>query len=155
MPNKKVDIFKETSNKLYAYLNEHQMRHTSERIFILEAICRLKSFTVDELRASLTDMNISRATVYNTLVVLEKAEIVHRLDKEFGVRATQYELIQYSESSVQVICTRCGRTSKVKDTTIHRMLSDKRWSNFEPQHFSLYVYGKCKVCKNKKSKINT
>ena len=155
MPNKKIDIFKATTKTLDAYLNEHRMRHTSERIFILEAICRLKSFNVDELRAALTDMTISRATVYNTLTVLEEAKIIRRLDKEFGVRATQYELIQYGESSVQVICTRCGRMSKVKDTTIHRMLSDKRWSNFEPQHFSLYVYGKCKVCRNKKSKINT
>lgn len=155
MPNKKIDIFKATTKTLDAYLDEHRMRHTSERIFILEAICRLKSFNVDELRAALTDMTISRATVYNTLTVLEEAKIIRRLDKEFGVRATQYELIQYGESSVQIICTRCGRMSKVKDTTIHRMLSDKRWSNFEPQHFSLYVYGKCKVCRNKKSKINT
>ena len=155
MPNKKIDIFKETSKMLDAYLNEHRMRHTSERIFILEAICRLKSFHVDQLRAALTDMTISRATVYNTLTILEDAKIIRRLDKEFGVRATQYELIQDGESSVQVICTRCGRMSKVKDTTIHRMLSDKRWSNFEPKHFSLYVYGQCKVCRNKKSKINT
>jgi Fe2+ or Zn2+ uptake regulation protein len=154
MPTKKIDIFKEATNTLYAYLNKHHMRHTAERIFILEAICRLKSFTVDELREQLTEMNISRATVYNTLTILEKAEIIHRVEKEFGIRATQYELILHNESSVQIICTRCGRVSKVKDTTIQRMLSDKRWTNFCPQHFALYIYGKCKICRNKKTKNN-
>mgnify|MGYP002513039413 CR=1 FL=1 len=149
MPTKKIDIFKEATNTLYAYLNEHHMRHTAERIFILEAICRLKSFTVDELREQLTEMNISRATVYNTLTILEKAEIIHRVEKEFGIRATQYELILHNESSVQIICERCGRISEVKDSTISRMLEDKKFTNFTPERFSLYIYGHCKVCRRK------
>lgn len=149
MPNKKTDIFTEVSNQLYAYIDKHHLRQTTERMVILEAVCSLKSFTVDELRATLTQLNISRATVYNTLTLLEDASIIRRLDKEFGVRGTQYELVKAAESSVQVVCTRCGRVSRVKDTTIQRMLADKRWNNFVPHHFSLYVYGKCKVCRKK------
>ena len=61
---------------LDAYLNEHRMRHTSERIFILEAICRLKSFHVDELRAALTDMTILppwlHCTTTHTMCVIWK-----------------------------------------------------------------------------------
>jgi Fur family ferric uptake transcriptional regulator len=153
MTNKKTDIFQQSSDILCAYIDQHQMHHTAERMVILQAICQLQSFTVDELRKELTELNISRATVYNTLVLLEKAEIIHRLDKEFGVRATQYELIMAMESSVQVICARCGRVSKIKDTTIHRMLADKKWTNFVPDHFSLYVYGQCKKCRRKINKL--
>lgn len=149
MPYRKTDIFTEVSNQLYAYIDKHGLRHTTERMVILEAICRLKSFTVDELRDVLTHLKISRATVYNTLTLLVDANIIRRLDKEFGTRAIQYELVRISQSSVQVICTRCGRVSKIKDSTIQRMLADKRWSNFELQHLTLYVYGKCKVCRKK------
>jgi Fur family ferric uptake transcriptional regulator len=102
-----------------------------------------------ELQDSIIEHSISRATVYNTLALLEKANIILRLEKDFGVRAQQYELVNNKDSFVHIICQKCGRVKKVSDATIARMLADKRWSNFVPQHFSLYVYGKCRVCKNK------
>lgn len=148
MPHKKEDIFQSTSEKLHTYLDEHGLRHTPERLTILAKICHLQRFTIEELRDALTtELTISRATIYNTLSLLENANLVQKLDKEFGVRAAQYELVQASESSVQVVCQRCGRVSVIKDSTISRMLADKRWSNFVPHHFSLYMFGQCKVCR--------
>ncbi|MBQ9752435.1 MAG: transcriptional repressor [Paludibacteraceae bacterium] len=154
MPTKKEDILQSSSSRLCAYLDEHQLRHTPERFTILSTVCKLQRFTIDELRASLNELAISRATVYNTLSLLEDAQLVRRLTKEYGVRAAQYELVRATDSVVQIICQRCGRVGIVKDPTIKRMLADKRWSNFEPDHFSLYVVGQCKVCRrrgNKKS----
>lgn len=149
MPHKKDDIFQHTSEQLCAYLDEQHLRHTPERFTILSAVCKLQRFTIDELRDALTELAISRATIYNTLSLLEKARLVQKLEKEFGVRTAQYELVQATESSVQIICQRCGRVSIVKDSTISRMLADKRWSNFVPHHFSLYMFGNCKVCRKK------
>ena len=149
MPNKKEDIQPAPAELLANYLVEHQLRHTPERYTILAKICELQRFTIDELRSKLTDITISRATVYNTLSLLEDARLIQKLDKEFGVRTAQYELVHASDSSVQVICQRCGRVSTVRDTTISRMLADKKWSNFVPHHFSLYVFGHCKVCRRK------
>ena len=149
MPNKKEDIQPTPAELLANYLVEHQLRHTPERYTILTKICELQRFTRDELRSTLTDITISRATVYNTLSLLEDARLIQNLDKEFGVRTAQYELVHASDSSVQVICQRCGRVSTVRDTTISRMLADKKWSNFVPHHFSLYVFGHCKVCRRK------
>ena len=149
MPNKKEDIQPTPAELLANYLVEHQLRHTPERYTILAKICELQRFTIDELRSKLTDITISRATVYNTLSLLEDARLIQKLDTEFGVRTTQYELVHASDSSVQVICQRCGRVSTVRDTTISRMLADKKWSNFVPHHFSLYVFGHCKVCRRK------
>ncbi len=149
MPNKKEDIQPTPAELLANYLVEHQLRHTPERYTILAKICELQRFTIDELRSKLTDITISRATVYNTLSLLEDARLIQKLDKEFGVRTAQYELVHASDSSVQVICQRCGRVSTVRDTTISRMLADKKWSNFVPHHFSLYVFGHCKVCRRK------
>ncbi len=149
MPNKKEDILQHTREQLCAYLDEHQLRHTPERFTILATICQLQRFNIEELRGALTELTISRATVYNTLTLLEDANLIQKLDKEFGVRATQYELVGATDSSVQIVCQRCGRISVVKDSTISRMLADKRWSNFIPHHFSLYMFGNCKVCRRK------
>lgn len=135
--------------RLRAYINEHGMRRTREREVILEQVCALQCFSVEELRGALTELTISRATIYNALEVLEKAGIIHRLDKQFGVRAGKYEVVQANASHIQIICQRCGRVSEVRDTTINRMLADKRFTNFNPQRFSLYIYGTCKVCRRK------
>lgn len=150
MPNKKEDIQPTPAELLTTYLDEHGLRHTPERYLILEKICELQRFTIDDLRRKLTEITISRATVYNTLTLLEDAHLIQKLDKEFGVRSTQYELVHASDSSVKIICQYCGRVSEIRDTTISRMLADKKWSNFVPKHFSLYMYGHCKVCRRKK-----
>lgn len=134
---------------LRAYINAHQMRQTREREVILLHASQLRCFSVEQLQNALTEITISRATVYNTLTILEKAGIIHRLDKEFGVRAGQYEMVQANASHIQIICQRCGRVSEVRDTTINRTLADKKFTNFTPQRFSLYVYGTCKVCRRK------
>ncbi|MBO5816768.1 MAG: transcriptional repressor [Paludibacteraceae bacterium] len=153
MPNKKADdIYRHAYDLLCDYIDRNGLRHTAERMTILASVCGLQSFSVDELRAHLTEITISRATVYNALTLMEKAGIVHRLDKDFGKRSVFYELIFVQQSSVKVICRNCGRISEVKDSTIQRMLEDKNFTNFVQERFSLYVYGHCKVCRRKAMK---
>jgi Fe2+ or Zn2+ uptake regulation protein len=81
---------------------------------------------------------------------MEKAGIVHRLEKDFGKRATQYEIVFLRSSSIKIICQKCGRISEVKDSTIQRMLDDKNYTNFNQERYSLYIYGQCKVCRKKR-----
>ena len=149
MAVKTEDTYRKALEQLSAYMSERPMRRTQEREMILQKVCALRRFSVDQLRGSLTELLISRATIYNALSVFEKAGIIHRLDKEFGVRAGQYELVQSDASHIQVICQRCGRVSEVHDTTVLRLLADKRFTNFVPKRFSLYLYGTCKVCRRK------
>ena len=149
MQHQAEDIKQYAKERLCAYMTEHEMRHTQERFVILDAICEMRYFTIDELRARLTELTISRATVYNTLDLLEKAQLIQKMEKAFGVRAAQYELITANDSTVKVICRKCGKTTVKRDPTINRMLEDKRWANFTPSHFSLYIFGECKVCKRK------
>ena len=149
MPHKTEEIYRKAYEQLCSYMDEHGMRHTAERFSILTAGCNLQRFTVDDLRYSLTGITISRATVYNTLELMEKAGIIRHIEKEYGVRAGQYELTCIKTSSVQIICQRCERISEVKDSTISRMLEDKKFTNFLPERFSLYIYGHCKVCRKK------
>lgn len=150
MPNKKQDdIYKHAYQLLSEYIDAHKLRHTNERKLILSSVCSLQRFSVEELRLSLTSLTISRATVYNALITMEKAGIVHRLEKDFGKRSVQYELRFLRTSSVKIICQNCGRISEVKDSTIQRMLEDKNFTNFIQERFSLYIYGHCKICRRK------
>ena len=150
MPNKKQDdIYKRAYQLLCEYIETHKLRHTNERKLILSSVCSLQRFSVEELRLSLTSLTISRATVYNALDVMENAGIVHRLEKDFGKRAGQYELVFLLTSSVRILCQSCGRISEVKDSTIQRMLEDKSFTNFVQERFSLYIYGHCKICRRK------
>lgn len=155
MPHKKQDdIYRQAYGLLCDYIDKHQLRHTAERMTILASICALQRFSVDDLRYSLTGITISRATVYNALSIMEKAGIVHRLEKDFGKRAAQYEIMFLKTSSVKIICQKCGRISEVKDSTIQRMLEDKNFTNFNQERFSLYIYGHCKVCRRKQLSKN-
>lgn len=151
MPHKKEDIYRRAYDQLCAYMDEHKMRHTPERFNILSSVCALQRFSVEELRDSLTELLISRATVYNTIELFEKAGIIRHIEKEYGVRAGQYELAWLKSSSVYIMCQRCGRVREVKDPTFSRMLEDKRLTNFVLERYSLYLYGHCKVCKKKKT----
>ena len=65
MPQKKQEeIYRKAYDQLCSYLDEHNLRHTPERLCILSSACSLQRFTVDDLRYSLTGILISRATVY-------------------------------------------------------------------------------------------
>ena len=149
MPNKKEDLYRKAYDQLCAYMDEHNMRYTPERFNILSSVCKLQRFNVDELRSSLTELLISRATVYNTIELFEKAGIIRHIEKEYGVRAGQYELAYLKSSSIHIICQQCGKVREVKDSTFSRILEDKRLTNFVLERYSLYLYGRCKVCKKK------
>ena len=149
MPNKKEDLYRKAYDQLCAYMDEHNLRYTPERFNILSSVCKLQRFNVDELRNSLTELLISRATVYNTIELFEKAGIIRHIEKEYGVRAGQYELAYLKSSSIHIICQQCGKVKEVKDSTFSRILEDKRLTNFVLERYSLYLYGRCKVCKKK------
>lgn len=151
MPNKRDDLYRKAYDKLCAYMDEHNLRYTPERFNILSSVCTLQRFTIEDLRDSLTEILISRATVYNTIELFEKAGIIRHIEKEYGVRAGQYELSFLKGSSIHIICQQCGRVREIKDQTFSRILEDKKLTNFVLERYSLYLYGKCKVCKKKKT----
>ena len=149
MPHRNEDLYRKAYDQLCAYMDEHKLRYTPERFNILSSACKLQRFTVDDLRNSLTELLISRATVYNTIELFEKAGIVRHIEKEYGVRAGQYEISYLKTSSIFIICQQCGRIREMKDSTFSRILEDKRLANFVLERYSLYLYGRCKVCKKK------
>lgn len=138
-------------DRLAVYLTKNGYRHTRERYTILEQACLLtQPFYMDELIAVAETMKISKATVYNTMTLLQEARLVHLLGKQYHQSGgAQYEVIGLKHNHMQIICSRCGRISEFRDVALTNLLKSRKYSNFYMQHFSLYVYGECKQCRKR------
>lgn len=143
-------IYKEAERRLLEYQSLHHLRSTPERLCILSKIVRhAGSFTPADVVGWVKKDFISQATVYNTLILLEKAQIVHCLRKQQGSRLMEYELLFGDQNTMQIICSKCGRVSRVKVQMADTALRMKQYSNFIMRHYSIYLFGECKTCKKK------
>ncbi len=149
MPQKE-NPYPEAKTKLEAYIAAQGLRNTQERFVLLEHICSLpQPFGADRVVSFAKEKYISPATVYNTLSLLVSAQILHCLSKQYGRSKSMYELMLAGKSEFEFVCTRCGRVSKFKDRAIENIIRMRRYSNFIPKGFSVYIYGECKTCKRK------
>lgn len=146
------DLYRLNKDRFDHYLVKHNKKHTIERETILQRACELPPpFTAEQLVNAVEKDHISQATVYNVLTLLRDAQIIH-LSGNGDQQQRMYEVIGTNNNHLQIICTKCGRVTDFKDVAITNVLHNKRFNNFNLQHFSLFAYGECKVCRKKKRK---
>ena len=140
----------EQVRKLFtAHLENKGLRKTGERYAILEEIyARSGHFDVDELYAGMKErgLQVSRATVYNTLDLLVEQGLVSK--HQFGRNLAQYEKSYGYRQHDHVICTECHKVVEFCDPRIHgiqTMVGDLL--NFHILHHSLNLYGICGDCR--------
>lgn len=146
---KKEDTYTMVKGVLDAYVTANHLRHTVEREHVLRLCCQADTpFSLDTIVELAQKEFISRSTVYNTIQLLLKAKIVHSLNKQYESRCKpQYEIVYNHNNHAQLICTKCGRVSEFKPKIAENVIISRKYSNFTPHHFSLYVYGECKICR--------
>lgn len=143
--------YKEAERKLEIFIAKNGLRHTLERYTILRHACNLGNpFTAGQLIERAAADNISKPTVYNTLRLLQTAQIIFNLGNR-GLNA-QYEVVTGGKIRMQLRCGTCGRTAALRDAVISDVVMGRKFNNFNISHFSLYVYGTCKVCKRLQGK---
>ena len=141
--------------QLSAYLKAHEMRPSAVRNMVLEQVCQLpQPFTADQLTKACQEERISVGTVYNALNVFVLAQILHATNRQRGKSATEYELMSGNQIRMQVVCHKCGRVTEIQDKAVERLVKERKYSNFTMQHFSLFVYGECKICRRLVKKNN-
>ena len=145
--------YKAAQERLNAYVREHSLRDSKVRNMVFEQVFLLPHpFSAEQLTNACAVERISKGTVYNTLNLLVDAGILQTIDRQLGQLAKEYEIAVVQTSSMEMVCSRCGRKVKIQDKAITRMLRERTYANFIMKNFSLTVYGECKVCRSKKSK---
>jgi Fur family ferric uptake transcriptional regulator len=144
-----TDKLEEVRKLFTAHLENKGLRKTGERYAILEEIyARSGHFDVDELYAGMKKrgLQVSRATVYNTLDLLVEQGLVSK--HQFGRNLAQYEKSYGYRQHDHVICTECHKVVEFCDPRIHgiqTMVGDLL--NFHILHHSLNLYGICGDCR--------
>ena len=150
------DKIKDTVKQvLTEYLEKNGHRKTPERYAILETIYTIKGhFNIETLYQQMVEkekFRVSRATLYNTIILLIDAGLV--IKHQFG-NTSQYERSYNNETHHHMICTSCGKVSEFEDDNLKQAVSDSKLKGFQVSHYSLYIYGLCCKCiskrKNKK-----
>lgn len=141
---------------LTEYLQKNGHRKTPERFAILDTIYSMAGhFDIDGLYRYMAEkgkFRVSRATLYNTIILLIDAGLV--LKHQFGT-SSQYEQAYRNGTHHHMICTCCGKVTEFEDATIKNAIAKSQLKGFSVSHYSLYVYGLCSKCVTARRKKTT
>lgn len=136
------------------YMKINNMRVTEERKTIAHEIFSLNQhFDVESLAAKMREKNISRATVYRTVSMMEKGGLIRKPLHQNG-RAI-YEHVFRWEPHGHLVCAECGKTEAFHEGIIEKVRDEicPKY-DFTPIAYHISVKGWCRVCvhkhKNKK-----
>ncbi|MBI9073221.1 MAG: transcriptional repressor [Melioribacteraceae bacterium] len=128
------------------FLKNGKNRITPERFQVLDVALEMEEhFGADELylQIKMNKINVSRATVYNTLELLVQCKLL--VKRNFGDNIAKYESCFERKRHDHLVCTDCGKIFEFTDTDIYPII-DKicTESNFEFNNYSFNIFGKCK-----------
>lgn len=137
------------------FLKREKHRITPERFEVLDSAIGYKGhFGADDLYIQMKNQNsnVSRATIYNTLELLAKCDLLAK--RNFGDGLTRFESSFNRKNHDHLICTNCGNITEFSNPKIQEIVSSVcKELGFESEGYSFNIFGKCKnsnVCKNLK-----
>lgn len=135
---------------LTQFMTMNKMRKTPERYAVLEAVHNSgKHISADDLHATMNkNFRVSRGTVYNTLEMLYRANLVMR--HQFG-GVVLYEK-RTNRPHYHMVCTECNSISEFSSTTLKYTLSTIKLRGFNITDHDLCLYGICTKCRQKLSR---
>ncbi len=127
------------------FLSAGKFRKTPERFAILRKALDMNShFEVDALHIAIEKdgYHVSRATVYNTVELLNQAGILRK--NAFGQNPAIYEVNR--DNHIHLICKRCGKIREIENPHIASQVMQLNPGNFLPDSYSITLYGICGEC---------
>jgi len=136
---------KEIKEIFAAHLEQNKQRKTPERFAILEEIyMRTDHFDAETLYIEMKNknFNVSRATVYNTLELLESCGLVVR--HQFGDNQSRYEKSYNRRQHDHLICEECKEVKEFCDSRVFQIETKiGELLKHKISHHSLILYGAC------------
>jgi Fur family ferric uptake transcriptional regulator len=144
-----LEAARETLTK---YLKAHgKLRATPERYAVLEAVLQSQGhFDAESLyyRMMTRGSKVSRATVYNTLDLLQECGLVSKY--RFAENTSRYEKAFGRPHHHHMICLACGDIIEFVNERLERIQDEVCVErNFTPQSSSLQIFGTCSKCRKK------
>lgn len=145
----------EVRERFLGFLKERGQRRTPERLAVLDALYATPDHVdADTLYARLRQdgVQVSRATVYNTLDLLLESDLAVR--HQFGQQQAKYERAYAYWQHDHLICVDCGEILEFCDPrlqSIQETVADIY--GFEVARHALTVYGHCRreACPNRET----
>lgn len=132
-------------------LKERGYKLTMQRQAVLDAIIghegeHLSTEEVYDL-VKKAHPEIGLATVYRTLLLFERMELVYKIDLDDG--CSRYELNKHNEDHRHhhLICTKCGAVAEVEEDLLESLEEQiLRKNNFIVKDHRVKFYGYCSKC---------
>lgn len=137
-----------TANKIAGILREHGHKLTPQRHLVLKVMASSRDHLTPETiyeKSRLEDPGIGRVTIYRTLDLLSKLNLVCKVHTEGGCRS--YMMRRPTEHHHHLVCSGCGKVVDFADCSLSEMekkLSQE--SRFAIKGHLLEFYGLCRDC---------
>ena len=142
-------IAREGREAFRAYLREHNLPVTEQRLAIADAVLGTeRHLSAEEVAMELRKdgATAGTATVYRTLEVLVKSGLV--VERDFGEGFKRYEAARGVPHHEHLLCTSCGRVTEFRDERLERMTTLLAEAHdFTRQRHRLVIYGLCGNCR--------
>ncbi len=127
------------------FLKEKNYRNTQERFEVLESLVGMKEhFSADDLyhRMKHEGVNVSRATVYSTLDLLTRCNIL--MKHRFQGDSAHFELADTLPNHDHLICVECGHIIEFQQEHLHSISAQVAGEfGFKTLKHSLQIFGVC------------
>jgi len=144
-------------NLFKSFMKAEGLRCTQERLNVLREIYRSGAhLDADEIFVRLREKGvaISRATVYHTLDLLFRFNLVTKID--LGHKHTHYEKSWGVANHLHIICLKCGQVSEATSSELALVMEKLCTEHgYTLGNFSLQIFGECLVqqaCKERVKK---
>ncbi len=137
----------------HAILTDHlksngKLRATPERFAVLDAVLQSQGhFDADGLyyRMASTGVKVSKATVYNTLELLQECGLVSKY--RFAENTSRYEKAFGRPHHHHMICLSCGDILEFTNDRLEKIQEEVATNkNFKIQSTTIQIFGTCSKC---------
>jgi Fur family ferric uptake transcriptional regulator len=131
------------------YLREHGLPVTHQREAVAEVVFSSQAhLSVDEIEAELrgTGERIGKATIYRTLDLLVRSQLVAEHDFGEGFKRYEHRLSQQPVHE-HLICLECGKVLEFRSAEVQRIEAKvSAEMGFKTARHKLEIYGLCNEC---------